>query len=574
MRALARRCAALLVLKRGLALSPRTLITFDVDSTLVKGSSAQAEASAHARSFAVATGAVFGDGAPTGLPAAEGARRRAGGRRAALPEVCAMCASVAGVDDEAFAVGIEPLPGVVVTLTALASDPRVVCGLVTGNVEAIAEEDAGDGPPRSALAPPDPEQVAGGGLAAAEAESAFLGGFGSDFCSGDIDDADRNHLDRGEQIAIAWRRARRAHPSLERLVHVGDAPADVLAARACALEGLLDGDDGPGVVGCVARPPSTPSAAARSASRPRTASAMPLALRAALVFGAALAMAPRSAGPPKRPKSAPRRITSDSVKTTGLSLKTQLSLVRAVKKKGDAPPRERRRVNKAGASKKAENVTAPPPALYEKTSLFVDGYNAIFGDKDLDATSRGPGGLDGARERLIRGCDVLCESRNWEGTVCFDAHSTDDELTEERVSPRLTVVYTAERQTADAYLEAAAAARKPLGAGATVVASNDGMVRLMATAQQASTMRVDALMDAVAGADRALASRMGAIRAANALGRGGDGEYARSAIWRTATRPRRGARATRARAPSARTCRRCWRASRRATAPRAALGDL
>ena len=252
---------------------------------------------------------------------------------------------------------------------------------------------------------------------------------------------------------------------------------------------------------------------------------MPLALRAALVFGAALAMAPRSAGPPKRPKSAPRRITSDSVKTTGLSLKTQLSLVRAVKKKGDAPPRERRRVNKAGAGKKAENATAPPPALYEKTSLFVDGYNAIFGDKDLDATSRGPGGLDGARERLIRGCDVLCESRNWEGTVCFDAHSTDDELKEERVSPRLTVVYTAERQTADAYLEAAAAARKPLGAGATVVASNDGMVRLMATAQKASTMRVDALMDAVAGADRALASRMGAIRAANALGGGGDGEY-------------------------------------------------
>ena len=182
---------------------------------------------------------------------------------------------------------------------------------------------------------------------------------------------------------------------------------------------------------------------------------MPLALRAALVVVSALAMAPRSAGPPKRPKSAPRRITSDSVKTTGLSLKTQLSLVRAVKKKGDAPPRERRKVNKAGA-RKAENVTAPPPALYEKTSLFVDGYNAIFGDKDLDATSRGPGGLDGARERLIRGCDMLCESRNWEGTVCFDAHSTDDELKEERVSPRLTVVYTAERQTADAYLEAAA----------------------------------------------------------------------------------------------------------------------
>ena len=276
MRALARRCAALLVLKRGLALSPRTLITFDVDSTLVKGSSAQAEASAHARSFAVATGAVFGDGAPTGLPAAvldaseyhgstDGlialrlARKALGVAPAdaapRLPEVfAAMYDSVAGVDDEDFAVGIEPLPGVVVTLTALASDPRVVCGLVTGNVEAIARKKmrATGLLALGALAPPDPEQVAGGGLAAAEAESAFLGGFGSDFCSGDIDDFDRNHLDRGEQIAIAWRRARRAHPSLERLVHVGDAPADVLAARACALEGLLDGDDGPGVVGCVA----------------------------------------------------------------------------------------------------------------------------------------------------------------------------------------------------------------------------------------------------------------------------------------------------------------------------------
>ncbi|KAH8050516.1 HAD-hyrolase-like protein [Aureococcus anophagefferens] len=87
-------------------------------------------------------------------------------------------------------------------------------------------------------------------LAAAEAESAFLGGFGSDFCSGDVDDADRNHRPRrADRHRLA---PRRAHASLERLVHVGDAPADVLAARACALEGLLDGDDGPGVVGCVA----------------------------------------------------------------------------------------------------------------------------------------------------------------------------------------------------------------------------------------------------------------------------------------------------------------------------------
>lgn len=62
----------------------------------------------------------------------------------------------------------------------------------------------------------------------------FLGGFGSDFCSGDISNIDRNHLDRGEQIAIATKRCQNKLADdevLKRVVHVGDAPADVLAAK-------------------------------------------------------------------------------------------------------------------------------------------------------------------------------------------------------------------------------------------------------------------------------------------------------------------------------------------------------
>jgi phosphoglycolate phosphatase-like HAD superfamily hydrolase len=68
-----------------------------------------------------------------------------------------------------------------------------------------------------------------------------LGGFGSDYCSNDIEDFERNHLDRAEQIAIAVRRASELYPdeTLRRVVHVGDAPADVLAARACAEGSLL-----------------------------------------------------------------------------------------------------------------------------------------------------------------------------------------------------------------------------------------------------------------------------------------------------------------------------------------------
>lgn len=62
----------------------------------------------------------------------------------------------------------------------------------------------------------------------------FLGGFGSDFCSGDIYNIERNHLDRGEQIAICVNRCldlSTSKDSLRRVIHVGDAPADILAAK-------------------------------------------------------------------------------------------------------------------------------------------------------------------------------------------------------------------------------------------------------------------------------------------------------------------------------------------------------
>jgi phosphoglycolate phosphatase-like HAD superfamily hydrolase len=56
-------------------------------------------------------------------------------------------------------------------------------------------------------------------------------------CRGNIDDDDHNFLDRAEQIAIATRRVTSylrtttADKQLRRVVHVGDAQADVLAAK-------------------------------------------------------------------------------------------------------------------------------------------------------------------------------------------------------------------------------------------------------------------------------------------------------------------------------------------------------
>lgn len=246
-----------------------TLITFDVDGTLVRGAGRAAESSAHARAFAHSIGKLLGDGRPTALPADVLPPERYHGStdgliilnmaRTALglapdavlprlPEIMAeMYAHFSQFDDAEAARGIEALPGVLAALRALAAEEGVLCGLVTGNVEGIARKKmrAVGVTATGALSPPHR-----GHTCAHEPDSAFLGGFGSDYCSGDIDDFARNHLDRAEQIAIAARRARlllgeaptplgAAAAQITRVVHVGDAPSDVLAARACALDGRL-----------------------------------------------------------------------------------------------------------------------------------------------------------------------------------------------------------------------------------------------------------------------------------------------------------------------------------------------
>ena len=253
--------------------SRATLITFDVDGTLVKGSGQAAEASAHAKAFASAVGSVLGSTGPTPLPAAILPPHKYHGSTdglialrlaeaalgipaekasAKLPAIFqSMYEFCARLPDEEMTRGIEPLPGVLETLRDLGTrQDAVLCGLVTGNVEGIARKKmrsvgiAATG----ALSPPAPSQSWAG-----EEDAAFLGGFGSDFCSNDISNDDRNFLDRGEQLVIATERCRELlapqQKVVERVVHVGDAPADVLAAKHCAdAQRLGEGT----VVGCVA----------------------------------------------------------------------------------------------------------------------------------------------------------------------------------------------------------------------------------------------------------------------------------------------------------------------------------
>ena len=235
-----------------------TLITFDVDGTLVKGSGKDADASAHSRAFSHAVGSVLGDGNPVqpvaealprelyhgstdGLISLRLSRATLGIEPAeAAPQLDAIMETmydyISKLTDEEVAQGITPLPNVIETLERLSTmKDRVMCGLVTGNVEGIARRKmrAVGMLQTGALAKPSPEQLKR--KWAGSDDIGFLGGFGSDFCSGDIDDPTRNYLDRSQQIEIAANRCRMMlGDRLKRVVHVGDAPADVLAAKAYA----------------------------------------------------------------------------------------------------------------------------------------------------------------------------------------------------------------------------------------------------------------------------------------------------------------------------------------------------
>lgn len=148
-----------------------SLITFDVDGTLVKGSGKAADSSVHCRAFGHAVGKVLGKGTPTQLVSEVLPRQQFHGSTdglilirlaqaaleippsesfAKLDELMMeMYSFVSEKTDEEISEGINILPGVIATLTKLRDmreetseggvmNNNIACGLVTGNVEGIA----------------------------------------------------------------------------------------------------------------------------------------------------------------------------------------------------------------------------------------------------------------------------------------------------------------------------------------------------------------------------------------------------------------------------------------------------
>jgi phosphoglycolate phosphatase-like HAD superfamily hydrolase len=240
-------------------MKPITLITFDVDGTLIRGSG-----NVHAKAFLHAAGIIAKNqtdfenlhdspldflpiekyhGQTDGLIILNLIRAAFG---VSVEEVSPKLKEIFDImyqyfcrfPDSEISQSSVVIPGVLETFAKLTTDESrkgyFMCGLVTGNVEGIARKKMrATGIFQSNIFTHKADDQTWVG----DDDASFLGGFGSDHCSCNIDDATMAYKDRGEQIAIAWRRAKsllKENEEIVRVVHVGDAPQDILAAKWCA----------------------------------------------------------------------------------------------------------------------------------------------------------------------------------------------------------------------------------------------------------------------------------------------------------------------------------------------------
>lgn len=111
----------------------------------------------------------------------------------------------------------------------------------------------------------------------------------------------------------------------------------------------------------------------------------------------------------------------------------------------------------------------------QKEYLLIDGYNIIFSWNDLKDIARDS--LEAARNKLIEKIAIYKVFKKYEIIIVFDAYKVKGNKGEVENIDGLTIVYTKEAQTADAYIEKTA---KELSSHYRVtVATSDGLEQLI-----------------------------------------------------------------------------------------------
>lgn len=104
-----------------------------------------------------------------------------------------------------------------------------------------------------------------------------------------------------------------------------------------------------------------------------------------------------------------------------------------------------------------------------KECLLVDAYNVINASPELAELKDS---LEHARDRMVDMLASYAAFKHLETLVVFDAHAVAGKAGVETVAPGLTVIYTAEEETADSYIEREAYLRVRQGWRVYVVTSD------------------------------------------------------------------------------------------------------
>ena len=91
---------------------------------------------------------------------------------------------------------------------------------------------------------------------------------------------------------------------------------------------------------------------------------------------------------------------------------------------------------------------------YDKSYILIDGYNMIFAWESLKKIAED--NLEDARQKLVERLSVYKIFKDAEIILVFDAYKVKGNRGEIEREKGITIVYTKESQTADAYIEKAA----------------------------------------------------------------------------------------------------------------------
>lgn len=164
-----------------------------------------------------------------------------------------------------------------------------------------------------------------------------------------------------------------------------------------------------------------------------------------------------------------------------------------------ANKRDKNGAGKGRFTKRQHKVEVPPvtrayqPKKAEEAYLLVDGYNVIYAWKELKELAEN--NLDGARGKLM---DILC---NYQGIckchliVVFDAYRVKGHVTEIMDYHNIHVVYTAEAETADQYIEKFA--HENGKRYQVTVATSDGLEQIIIRGQECLLMSARELKEEI-----------------------------------------------------------------------------